>query len=497
MIAGSGGGLRNGAAALATAGQLTAVCSQERVTRVRGAGVNTTGLPDDALDLLLQGLGHTRSVISRSVAVRSDGPPPPSHVELLDHHFAHASTAYRTSPFDSAVVVVCDHDLPEISVWIGEGALLRRAQVSWSGPGFATAISRCSAALGFSLAAADQRTEALARLRPDSRDAAIDKLFRLDGDALIIDSGLERIVEERLCGQAPGGLAHAALSAALHARLAELLVEFLRTVRARVDQERLCLGGSLFYHSSVNTSVRLADVFSRVFVPVDPGDSGLAVGAALHAAEGPPAVVSPFLGPVYSAEQTKQVLDNCKLQYEWESDEDAVMVAVRALREGRLVGWFDGGMEWGPRALGARCILANPMAPYVLDNLNRFLKRRDPWRGYALSGLAESVADYFEGPTDAPFMECDFRARDAGRFREALPSPDAAVRVHTVPADSPLPRFRRLLEAFGEATGVPVLINTSFNGFHEPIVCSPRDAVRVFYGTGLDVLAINQFILRK
>jgi carbamoyltransferase len=154
-------------------------------------------------------------------------------------------------------------------------------------------------------------------------------------------------------------------------------------------------------------------------------------------------------------------------------------------------------MEWGPRALGARCILANPTAPYVLENLNRFLKRRDPWRGYALSGLHESLATHFEGPESAPFMECDYRPRDVARFREALPSADAAVRVHSVSAADGLPHFRRLLEAFGEATGLPFLINTSFNGFHEPIVCSPRDAVRVFYGTGLDVLVVNQFVLRK
>ena len=198
-----------------------------------------------------------------------------------------------------------------------------------------------------------------------------------------------------------------------------------------------------------------------------------------------------------SAEDTKRVLDNCKLHYAWASEEDAAGIAVAALREGRLVGWFDDAMEWGPRSLGARCILANPTAPYVLDNLNRFLKQRDPWRGYALSGLHESVPGLFEGPAEAPFMECDYRPRDPSLFRHALPRPEAAVRLQTVSAASSLPRFHRLLEMFGEATGLPFLINTSFNGFHEPMVCSPRDAVRVFYGTGLDVLVMNQFVISK
>ena len=193
----------------------------------------------------------------------------------------------------------------------------------------------------------------------------------------------------------------------------------------------------------------------------------------------------------------QEVLDNCKLQYSWESEEGAVQAAVRALKEGRLVGWFDGPMEWGPRALGARCILANPQAPYVLENLNHFLKQREPWRGYALSGLQDAVAEHFDGPAEAPFMECDYRPRDPGRFRDILPSRDAAVRLQTVASDGGLPLFRRLLEAFREATGLPFLVNTSFNGFHEPIVCSPRDAVRVFYGTGLDLLVVNQFVIRK
>ena len=258
----------------------------------------------------------------------------------------------------------------------------------------------------------------------------------------------------------------------------------------------LCLGGSLFRQSSMTTRAKQSALFDRVFVPVDPGDGGLAVGAALHGLGAAPALTSPFLGPAYAAEEIKEVLANCKLQYEWESDEGGVQAAVEALMAGRMVGWFDGAMEWGPRALGARSILASPFSPYVLENLNRFLKHREAWRGYSLSGLAADVHAHFDGPDAAPYMECDYRPRDPERFRHVLPSPGAALRLQTVVADAP-PRFRRLLEAFGEASGLPFLVNTSFNGFHEPIVCNPRDAVRVFYGSGLDVLVMPPFVLRK
>ena len=132
----------------------------------------------------------------------------------------------------------------------------------------------------------------------------------------------------------------------------------------------------------------------------------------------------------------------------------------------------------------------------MLDNLNRFLKQRDPWRGYALSGLADAVRQHFDGPDISPFMECDYVPRECRSFQHVLPGPNAAVRVQTVGGDAP-PQFQKLLQAFGEDTGIPIVVNTSFNGFQEPIVCSPRDAVRVFFGTGVDILVLDRFVIRK
>jgi carbamoyltransferase len=293
-----------------------------------------------------------------------------------------------------------------------------------------------------------------------------------------------------------GSATRAALAASLQAHLAEAFIEFLDAVRRKTACERVCLAGSFFYHSSVNTLAKQAGLFADVFIPIDPGNGGLAVGTALGAIGAAPQSASPFLGPAYSSQETKETLDNCKLRYEWKSDDELIAIAVGALRRGMLVGWFAGAMEWGPRALGARCILANPFMPYVLENLNRFLKHREPWRGYAISGSEEAVKEHFEGPTSAPFMESDYLPRDAALFGNVVPLPTAAIRIQTVGKDAPA-RFRRLLEAFGAATGLPFLVNTSFNGFHEPIVCSPRDAVRVFYGTGLDLLVLDEFVLTK
>ena len=496
MIAAMRVGVRDSAAAIGLDKRLVGVCAQERVMRVRG-GPTPGGVPDEALDLLLQRAGRTRGEICRMMQIGGGEPVVTAETVRLDDHFAHACTAYLTSPFDRSAIVVCDHDTPSVSVWAGRDGTIAPVDLAWSGPGFSEAYTRCALALGFPRDTATQRFEALARLRPDARDARVDQLFDLDGDALRVDSTLEQVVAGL------GGGAHAGnprqraeLAASLEARIADLLVGFLERVRKRVALDNVCLGGSLFYHSSINTRVRSAGVFADAFVPIDPGDAGVVAGAVLHGYGGRPEPASPFLGPAYSSEETKEVLDNCKLQYAWESESAILADAVDSLMQGRLVAWFDAEMEWGPRSLGARSILASPFSPYVLENLNRFLKHREPWRGYALSGLKESVAAHFNGPADAPFMEGDYRPLDAAAFRHVLPADTAAVRLHTVSSEA-LPRFARLLEAFGAASGLPFLVNTSFNGFHEPAVCSPRDAVRVFYGSGLDMLVMNGFVLRK
>jgi carbamoyltransferase len=495
MTAGIGGGIRHGSVALVEGSQVVGVCEQERVTRVRNAGFNPGGLPDEALDLLLQRLGRTRVDIGRCVLAETDssaGEEPA--FDRIEHHRAHASAAYLTSPFSSAAIVVCDHEAPKVSVWEGRGASIERLEWPWIGPGFADVYSNCARAFGLG----DQRFEALARLRPDARDDWPTELLVMDGTSrLAVDSRLSQVLGARLadCHERVTS-STAAIAAAVQGRIGAVFLDFLTHVRKRTSCEHLCLAGSFFYHSSMNTLAKRAGLFADVFVPIDPGNAGLAVGAALHADTCAPYPVSPFLGPTYSPYETKEVLDNCKLQYSWESEGTINQIVVDALRKGRLVGWFQGAMEWGPRALGARSILANPFLPFTLENLNHFLKQREPWRGYALSGLEEAVPACFDGPDIAPFMECDYTPRDSERFAHALPSPVAAIRLHTLRRGT-LPRFRRLLEAFGASVGLPFLVNTSFNGLNEPIVCSPRDAVRVFYGSGLDLLVIDQFVLQK
>lgn len=478
-------------------GALT-VLEQERATRIRGAGVDSSGLPDEALDLLLDLKCSSRADIGRYVRVGAGWGADVQSCDRMEPHFALACTAYLSSPYSAATIVVCDREEPKVSVWRARGREVARVDWPWVGPGYADLLSECSRLMGFSSSAGAQRFEALARLEPGNGDERVAAFIDGDAHSVTAKPGWELAVGSRIAQEtARGGIvACAAIAAGLQRRLAELFLALLAEVQRHTQDEHVCLAGSLFYNSSFNTAAHLAGPFTDVFVPVDPGLTGAAVGAALASIGRPPQLLSPFLGPWYDQAAIKATLENCKLQYDWQSDDAVIDAAVSALCRGRLVAWFEGPMEWGHRALGARSIVANPFAPYVLENLNGFLKKRQPWRGYALSSLHGALREHFDGPDKAPFMECDFRPRDPDRFRHVLPARSALVRVHSVDHRSP-PRFRQLLTAFGEATGIPCLVNTSFNGFHEPIVCNARDAVRVFYGTGVDVLALENFVVVK
>ena len=494
LYVGLGGVTRNACVTLCEGSQIIGICEQERITRVRGAGCGETGLPEEALDELLRRSGRTRDEVTAFVLAESLGTPE-SNVVRLNHHLAHACSAFLPSPFDSAAIVVCDDEPPQVSVWDGDRNTITQIEWPWRGNGFSEVYSQFAQAFGFAAGGHEQRMEALARLNPAHRDRRATELLALEPDQLRLQPDWRARIENwigagELCNRA-------AVAAALQSRIGELLLEFLAEVKRRAPARRtLCVGGTLFSNSHFNSVLKRCDGFDEAFIPINPGNAGLSVGAALHASGQVRATINPFLGPSYSAEEIKATLDNCKLTYRWASETEIVETAVQAIQEGRLVALFDGPMEWGPRALGARSIVANPFAPYVLNNLNQFLKRRDMWRGYALSGLESAIHEHFEGPDSSPYMECDYVPKDRRTFRHVLPEPKAAVRIQTVGSDAQ-PRFVALLRAFGEASGIPILVNTSFNGIREPIVCSPNDAVRVFFGSGLDVLALGNFIVSK
>jgi len=497
LVLGIAGARRNAAAAIAGPKGLIAVCEQERVTRVRGAGMPPGRLPDAAIAAVTR--VAARPVPARSFATTEDrvAAPPGWTAHRFDHHQAHATTAFWSSPAPAAIVLVCDRRSScELTVWRATSRGVEPVDLPWRGPAFASLYSRLATACGFAADDEEHWLEALARLGAQHDVVEVADLIALDGPSLRVDPGLW----DRVAAWTGGGVAaprRADVAATLQRHIGRLLQDFVRQVHATTGGDTLCLSGGLFFNSYFTTAVAESGAFARTSVAVNPGNAGVAAGAALigAGANKSATAVPPFLGPEYSSGDIKATLDNCKLSYAFLHEGALIDRVVTALAAGRLVGWFQGRMEWGPRALGGRSILASPIAPHVADNLNLFLKRRESHRPYSVSVCDEDLAHYFSGPQESPFMSYEYVARHPDLLAGIMPSPQMRLRVQSVGEQPAL--LREVLRAFGDATGTPVLVNTSFNGFHEPIVCSPRDAVRVFYGTGLDAMAIGGFWITK
>lgn len=442
------------AAILNAASGAVAACEENRLTRAVDSG--TVGPPELSISELLRYLGYERADITKISGVGEDGE--------VDPHLAHAAYARHASGFVETLVVVCG---TETSAWVGAEALpfVQHASIT-------AEYAQLTGRLG---------------LRPMRDEHLVEALAR-------------------------GGHKEAA---AVQQRLGDDLLDMLAALQTRTGVDRVCLSGGLFFNTYFTTRVAASAIFEDAYVPPHPGRNGAALGAALTGvtggiggngaagagATGAEGVGSAYLGPSYTDSEIKATLENCKLSFDLMDDNPLFELVLHQLARGRLVGWYHGRLEWGPRALGHRSVVADPFAPHVLENLNGFLKRRPAFRAYGVSVPAARLQDLFEVPAvsgarrASPFMQFEYKPRDLDKFRTILPPGVETLRVHTV--DESEPRFLRLLETWGQKTGTPVLVNTSFNGFHEPLVCSPRDAIRVFYGTGLDVLALENFVLRK
>jgi carbamoyltransferase len=204
---------------------------------------------------------------------------------------------------------------------------------------------------------------------------------------------------------------------------------------------------------------------------------------------------NPYVGNEYSNDEIKKIIDECKLSAEWHDDIESVTAGL--LQEGNIIGWFQGRMEIGPRALGNRSILADPSYPDMKDKINAEVKHREAYRPFAPSAPVESKNDYFDLRVEAPFMlkVCDVLPEKQSVI-PAITHVDGSARLQTV-REEINPRYHKLLTEFGKVSQAPVLLNTSFNIMGEPIVESPYHAIRCFFSTGLDLLILGNYLIRK
>lgn len=523
IILGFGGLLGNAATAIVKDGKLVAAVEESKLSRQAGSARDE--LPQASMSACLEAVKARPEDVDCVAIVRPFATSahvqlramfPSSRVVLVEHHAAHAASAYFPSPFDEATVLVLDRggDFRSASRWRGAGRHLTLDREIYFPDSLGDVYSRVTELLGLAAGSEEHKVQWLSATGDDRyRDLFLDVMPIANGDWPRTDrsyfdadrmthGGFSRKLLDHLHApdppQAFPELQRAAIAAGIQ-----------RAVEARALHmagagRNLCFAGGLGLNALLVASLERSAAFQNVFVQPAAGNAGTALGAALYAwhstygREERVRMDTMFLGPSYSAEQIKQVIENCKLRFRYlVTTDDIIDTAVAQLNDHKILAWMHGRMEFGPRALGNRSILASPLNPYSTENLNIFIKHRESHRKFAASVPAEVAGEYFEAGPNARFLATVGRVRPAHRstFEAAVLAEDL-VRVHVVHAqDNPL--YHRLLHAAGKSTGLPVLYNTSFNLFGESLVCTPRDAIRSFYSSGIDAMFVGNFFLEK
>ncbi|HEU4388491.1 MAG TPA: carbamoyltransferase C-terminal domain-containing protein [Blastocatellia bacterium] len=447
-----------------------------------------------------------------------------ARVVQVNHQLAHGASAYYASGFDRAAVVVAGNkgDMTPLSVGAGAKEGLRVLKSASYPDSLGMVYGAVTSALGFTPASDEHKTMWLSATGQNKYSDVFRKMVQVGASGLpevdlsffdrTFKSGplLSRRFFKEIDASPrrrddPISDLHRDIAASMQSRLEEVLCEVAVRHRERTGEENLCLAGGIALNSLAVSAVERKAGFKHVFVQPAAGNAGCSIGAALYVwhdllgnRDRWYEMKHAFLGPVFDEEETKAVLDNCKLDYQYVPTEDRMIAEVaRVLSQNQIVGWFRGAMEFGPRTLGARSILASPLTEFMADNLNTFIKHREEFRPFSAAVPEERASEFFESSDLARFLQSVSKVKDgvAKRIPAAIFG-DRLVRVQTVSRETN-PSFWKLLAKFGEMTGTPVLLNTSFNLFGEPVVSTPREAVRGFYCSGVDCLAIGNFLIEK
>ncbi len=434
----------------------------------------------------------------------------------VGHHESHASMFF-VSPFDEATVVVMDGygDDASSSVFTGKGTQLERR---WHGRFFDslgmvyTLITRhlgfevfeegtvmALAALGD--ASVVPKLSKIIALKPNGEFEVDMSYFDYDRYGMLRPfkpKFFETFGPARQRGE-PLTAAHRDLAFALQALAEDVVMHVVKAARARYPSPNLVFVGGVALNCVANARLKRESGFERIWVPPCASDTGAPLGSTLfhyHQTLGNPRrteMTHAYYGAAYSDADIEAALTAAGMTYQRLSDDAIIEKAAADLVAGHIVGWFQGRYEIGPRALGNRSIVASPISPGVRDVINTRVKFREPFRPFAPSVLAERAAEFFEIDQPDPFMTLAPRVRpDKAHLIPAAVHVDGTARIQTV-EQTANPRYHALIKAFGELTGVPILLNTSFNK-QEPIVCRPQEAISCFLRTQMDVLILGNYV---
>ncbi len=450
-------------------------------------------------------------------------------VMFIPHHTAHAASAFYPSPFEEAAVVTVDG----VGEWstttfgrAGPGGIMLEKEIRFP-HSLGLLYSTITAYLGFSVNNSEYKVMGLAAYGTMDReknryyqklkqviDLKEDGSFRLKLDYFIFQRST-RMPSKRLCDLLGGPVSrrgasmtkrHKDIAAALQMVTEDALSRIITHAHRQTGSYNLVMAGGVALNSVYNGKILRTTPFKRVWIQPNATDGGTSLGAALfvyHSVlgrKGRHRMENAYLGPGFTSSQIKQFLDGKRIRYhELSNREELIARTAQMIWENKVVGWFQGRMEWGPRALGSRSILSNPCNPKAKEVLNEKVKHRERFRPFAPAVCEDDAPTYFDCDTPIPepadFMLMVYPVKE--RWRRTLPSVthvDGSGRLQAVRRKQN-PDYYDLIKEFGKLSGVPIVINTSFNIRGEPIVCTPQDAYNCMMGTGIDCLVMDRFLI--
>ena len=463
-----------------------------------------------------------------------------------EHHLSHAASAFYPSPFDKAVILVIDGvgEWASTSVMIGENENIKVVKEILFPNSLGLLYSAFTQYLGFRVNNGEYKVMGLAPYgNPRYKDFILKNLVKLNkdgsyeinqkyfsysyGDSMINENFI-KLFNEPIRNPEIDELNqfHMDIAASLQFVLEEILICMIKNLSKEFEFTNLCLAGGVALNCVANSKILNSNYFKKVWIQPASGDSGGSLGAALafwynelknERNFGNDSMKGSLLGPQYKNDYIKKVLIKHSEFFNEYSDDDILKITAKHLSEGKIVGWFQGRMEFGPRSLGNRAILADPRSNKIQRDLNLKIKFRESFRPFAPSILKNNLSEWFETKLESPYMLFVSRVKENKRLKisnkekmfvglkklhvnrsiiPAVTHVDYSSRIQTVESKSN-PFFYKLINEFKKITNVPMLVNTSFNVRGEPIVCSPKDALNCFNNTNLDILVIGNFILIK
>ncbi|NBX69494.1 MAG: hypothetical protein EBR01_11085 [Proteobacteria bacterium] len=439
---------------------------------------------------------------------------------FIPHHLSHAASSFFMSPFEEAAICTADSvgEWASLSCGTARGNTIQLLKEMRYPESLGLIYSAVTTYLGFKAHSGEGKVMGLASYGKPTLTKKFEEVvnvlpdgsFKIDPSFFPFNSGNKMFGQKMIDTFGPPRTPeseitdrHQDIAASLQEFFENTLVTITRKLHEETRLENLCLAGGVFLNCSANQKILERSGFKNLFIQPAAGDAGGALGVAAyinHAILKNPRTEpqeSSSLGPKFSSSEIERALRSQGLNFKKLSPEDFLGTVSEALMRDQAVGWFQGRMEFGPRALGNRSILASPLTAKMRDYLNHQVKKREGFRPFGPVVCVEDAPNYFDLSIPSPFMLLAPKVKKEMQSRiPAVTHADETARIQTL-TESQNPKLYRLLKVFGEKTGTPVLVNTSFNLRGEPIVCSPDDAVSCFKTSDLDALAIEDYWVEK